>query len=588
MALHDTSLCEREQDSPPRTGFRHGSYLTTHRKIRYFRITVPVHLQSLLGKKEIRRSLDGLDSRMARTKAIRLSVIAQMFFAFLDDMQQERIRLPHENSAQYAEKIRQISCSLDTAWFDAAVNENLSPAALALRLPSFLRDAGDDTTAVSEENGRHEDMSGSSVTQIDDRSAIAPQGAPPSPISPESEVRIRRKGIQATRQKEVIISNAKTLPSVNEAAESYIAAKKLTWSKASAKDIPPQIRQFVEIVSELEHGRELPVDRLSREHIRRYYDTVRHLPFRVNGQSAYRGKKWLEIAEMGHSGTVERLLSIKTMEVRQTNVRSFVNWCELEYRGAIQARYVNSGFPKVLSDKDIRRKGVKREAFSQDELRALLGDRQRFVRATEDVASRYWCPWIALYSGMRLEEICQLHLSDIREIDGVLCFSINEENIQSAFAKHVKSAAGIRNVPIHPWLWNETGLKDFLKLRWQSVPESAWATSMLFPDMQERILTMDLTTTKLGASVTKWFTRYRRSVGVGGQEGEASAKTFHSFRHTVIEYLHKQARVDLSMLQAVVGHELVDMGVTEGYAGEWPVSVLRDSVIAKINWHCFL
>ena len=74
-------------NSLPRTGYRRASYLTTHRQVRYFHITVPHHLQSLLGKKEIRRSLDGLDSRMARSKAMRLSVIAQTFFAFLDDVQ---------------------------------------------------------------------------------------------------------------------------------------------------------------------------------------------------------------------------------------------------------------------------------------------------------------------------------------------------------------------------------------------------------------------------------------------------------------------------------------------------------------------
>lgn len=50
----------------------------------------------------------------------------------------------------------------------------------------------------------------------------------------------------------------------------------------------------------------------------------------------------------------------------------FRQLCELEYRGAVQAKYVNSGFPKVLSDKDIRRKGVKREAFTQGELKALF------------------------------------------------------------------------------------------------------------------------------------------------------------------------------------------------------------------------
>lgn len=49
---------------------RYRSYLTTYRAILYFRILVPNHLQSLIGQREIRRSLNGLDSRSARTKAI--------------------------------------------------------------------------------------------------------------------------------------------------------------------------------------------------------------------------------------------------------------------------------------------------------------------------------------------------------------------------------------------------------------------------------------------------------------------------------------------------------------------------------------
>ncbi|MDR2574135.1 MAG: hypothetical protein LBC94_07345 [Desulfovibrio sp.] len=103
---------------------------------------MPVHLQSLLGKKEIRRFLDGLDSRMARAKAMRLSVIAQTFFAFLNDVQNERIRFRHGDNTQCPNNIRQIACVLDTFWFDTAMKENLSPATLALRLPSFLQDAG--------------------------------------------------------------------------------------------------------------------------------------------------------------------------------------------------------------------------------------------------------------------------------------------------------------------------------------------------------------------------------------------------------------------------------------------------------------
>ena len=77
------------------------------------------------------------------------------------------------------------------------------------------------------------------------------------------------------------------------------------------------------------------------------------------------------------------------------------------------------------------------------------------------------------------------------------------------------------------------------------------------------------------------------SVGVGGQHGEPRTKAFHSFRHTVIEYLHKEGRVDLSMLQAVVGHEMVDMGGTENYAGDWPVKTLLTDVMQKLNWISF-
>lgn len=50
-------------------------------------------------------------------------------------------------------------------------------------------------------------------------------------------------------------------------------------------------------------------------------------------------------------------VSLKTMQMRQINIRSFINWCELEYQGKIQARYLNSVFPPAMTNKDIRRKG---------------------------------------------------------------------------------------------------------------------------------------------------------------------------------------------------------------------------------------
>jgi integrase len=548
---------------------RYRSYLTTHRGILYFRILVPNHLQSLIGKREIRRSLNGLDSRTARTKALRLSLAAQHFFALADDLAHERIRSAQEKSVQSFGITKENIKSVGTFLFDSTLKKDLSPASLTLLLPSFLREQEGivSSTKIFSEKVEATETDGAGKEDFS-----FPKEETPS-VEPTETVRRRIKLEEKGR-----------LPNLGEAFDAYVKAKTLTWSAASAKDIPPQVRQFVEIVREMEHGRDIRVDELSREHIRSYFDTLKHLPCRLCGQRQFTGKGWLQLADMGRSGQIERLLSVKTMEVRQTNVRSFVNWCELEYRGAVQAKYVNSGFPKVLSDKDIRRKGVKREAFTQDELKALFGDMGKYVQATEGVPSRFWAPLIALYSGMRLEEICQLHLSDIVKEDGVLCFSINEESGGSGYVKHVKSSAGIRKVPVHPHLWDELGLKKFVASRWAKTSKEKYTSTLLFPDLQERVNAVNHATVKLGSALTHWFTRYRRSVGVGGQHGEPSTKAFHSFRHTVIEYLHKEARVDLSMLQAVVGHEMVDMGVTENYAGDWPVKTLLTDVIARLHW----
>ena len=42
-------------------------------------------------------------------------------------------------------------------------------------------------------------------------------------------------------------------------------------------------------------------------------------------------------------------------------------------------------------------------------------------------AARYWIPLIALFTGCRLNEICQLYLNDIRCDNGQYYFDINDD-----------------------------------------------------------------------------------------------------------------------------------------------------------------
>jgi hypothetical protein len=99
----------------------------------------------------------------------------------------------------------------------------------------------------------------------------------------------------------------------------------------------------------LEHGKDISLLNLTLEHIRRYHDTLRNLPFRVNGKNEYKGTVMAELADLGREGKVDRLLSLKTMQVRQINVRSFINWCELEYQAKFRPDYLNSGFPPAMT-----------------------------------------------------------------------------------------------------------------------------------------------------------------------------------------------------------------------------------------------
>jgi len=80
--------------------------------------------------------------------------------------------------------------------------------------------------------------------------------------------------------------------------------------------------------------------------------------------------------------------------------------------------------------------------------------RKEFAKAidtSEVVKARtphnYRIPLIGLTSGMRINEICQLFLDDLREVEGVLCFDINKKK-----EKRLKTTSSARLIPVHPEL----------------------------------------------------------------------------------------------------------------------------------------
>lgn len=122
---------------------------------------------------------------------------------------------------------------------------------------------------------------------------------------------------------------------------------------------------------------------------------------------------------------------------------------------AVEEGYLDKSPAKGLRLPDPVKKRDKRRPFSIEQLRRIFNS-PLYTGCVDDVygyakvgdarprRARFWIPLIALFSGMRMNEICQLKVSDIRTLDGVQCFVVIEDG-----DKRVKTAASERAIPIH-------------------------------------------------------------------------------------------------------------------------------------------
>jgi integrase len=172
--------------------------------------------------------------------------------------------------------------------------------------------------------------------------------------------------------------------------------------------------------------------------------------------------------------------------------------------------------------KNTRRDDEARDAFTQADLKAIFSA-PWFVHGKGELTKqgtfrtyspmRYWLPLLGLFTGGgRINEVCQLHLEDIRQdATGAWFADFNEESVD----QNLKTTPSKRKVPLHPTLL------DLGFDKWHAALVSAGYTR-LFPELK-------LDTEKgYGKAATKWFTSYMASLGIA-RDGR---KVFHSFRHT--------------------------------------------------------
>ena len=176
-------------------------------------------------------------------------------------------------------------------------------------------------------------------------------------------------------------------------------------------------------------------------------------------------------------------------------------------------------------------------------LEATWEQRVRPDRFDMEAAMR-WIPLIALFSGMRSGEVCQLRLEDVGEDQGVMFFHIREGEGQT-----VKTDAGFRRVPVHSTLIR-CGFVEYLE------HVRPHPSGFLFPGLKP-----GGPDGKLNWYFTKRFTEYRRAVGV-----DRDRVSFHSLRKNVGTALER-AEVPESAAVDVLGHEKLSMSYRVYSAG---------------------
>ncbi len=209
------------------------------------------------------------------------------------------------------------------------------------------------------------------------------------------------------------------------------------------------------------------------------------------------------------------------------------------------------------------------DPFSKEQLQAIFNSplytgcksrRFRTVPGDTDLSntSWYWLPLLGLWTGARLNELCQLNVEDIDHEEGIHLIRVQESD-EDQRVKFGKS----RLVPIHPELVR-LGFLRFVQAQRQA------GHKRMFPEL------------KLGATgyysdqASKDFNRYIDRIGV------KTAKTsFHSFRHNFKDAC-RHAGVQPDINDILLGHKLPGMAGRYG-DGNVPLPVLSEA-ICKIRY----
>lgn len=271
------------------------------------------------------------------------------------------------------------------------------------------------------------------------------------------------------------------------------------------------------------------LDRITYDDVAKFQDAIKEWPANIQNRKDF---KKLRPRDVIKEGRLLELPSI-TRKTQGNHVRAlctFFNWC-------VEAQHLKES-PASLVDWSRYSDPIKqtKDAFEGHDLGSLFDP----SRTSAIIDPRFfWAIHIAYRSSMRVREIAQLRLEDIKYASGfdelgnpidTYYFDIKKRSK----GQSVKSNNSTRQVPIH----SETINLGFL----QYVDEVRKAGfSELFPRIDGK-------GKDPGHPITIWFAKYKKACGITSKR-----KTLHCFRHTFTS-LAEYSSIPDNVIDAINGH----------------------------------
>jgi integrase len=272
----------------------------------------------------------------------------------------------------------------------------------------------------------------------------------PSPTPQTTAVDVEKAVLTALQKQNA--SSINSIP-LAEAFEQFVEDRRPSWNNdgrtesSFRRDI---FQLFHDLVGDIKTGD------LQKSHSTLFKQLIQKLPANRSKMPQYKALSTLELLQ-ADVPEEDRVTTVTKQKYLQRLI-AFLTWLQ-RHDYAVP----NIEVPLREIARNDKAAHEERARYTDDDLRKLFNS-EDYKKGLHKEASRFWVPLIALFTGARLNEICQLHTCDVyQEKETELwVFDINADNAEVT-KKSLKRSNHARQIPIHPVL-KQLGLLDYLEV----------------------------------------------------------------------------------------------------------------------------